>query len=171
MSFSIVHGSSRMQLILTASSHGGLEKNKFKLEKTSNLCITQCKHTNSEWRKVEAYKWTIRLTFAETRGFKYLSDSNKKANCKKNNNLRINYKEKGSFGNRCRPLQSSCTVRLRQRRAALKMEARHGCQSPLWKTTTSTPPAQTAPPARKNSPKPHKNHRFPLKHRSHNQND
>lgn len=49
----------------------------FKDEKNSKLSTTQCKHSNSMWRKVLVYKWTIRFSFALSQ-FKYLSDSNKK---------------------------------------------------------------------------------------------
>lgn len=39
VSFNIVHGSSRMQLILTASSEEGLEKQDLKVRKTGNYAL------------------------------------------------------------------------------------------------------------------------------------
>lgn len=70
--------------------------------------------------------------------------------CRNNNNK---LQKRALFQKACRPLQSSSTVRLRATEASstLKMEARHGCQSPVWKTTTSTPLAQTAPTTRQNT--------------------
>lgn len=66
-----------------------------------------------------------------------------------------------------RPLKSSLPVSATEAKSSstLKMEARHGCRSSVWKTTTSTRPEQTAPPALKISQKKTQNAQNPPKKR------
>lgn len=66
-----------------------------------------------------------------------------------------------------RPLKSAVPDSATEAKSSstLKMEARHGCRSPVWKTTTSTRPEQTAPPALKISQKETQNAQNPHKKR------
>lgn len=85
----------------------------------------------------------------------------------KNNNVFIIYK-KCLNPKDCRPLESSSTVRLGATDASstLKMEARHGCRSPVWKTTTSTTQHSRLASAQKSARKRHKMPKYTQKQRS-----